>query len=238
MSGVGSSVSIAARFNGPQRSGNGGYAAGVLAAIVGEPAEVSLRSPVPLDTELEVVDGDDGSVRMLDGETLVCEGRPVEELGLDVPDPVSVGEARTAAGRYRGLLDGEFCRCFVCGRAREDSFGVFAGEVDGRGLVASAWTPPAWAEGEDGRVRPELVWAVLDCPTYFASHMEGELSAAMLARMTAEVVAPVAAGVEHVVIGWPIEIDGRKHHAGSALFSTAGELLASARALMIEPRGT
>src|SRR4051794_38885470 len=102
MSGVGSSVSIAARFNGPQRSGNGGYAAGVLAALVGEPAEVSLRSPVPLGMELEVVDREDGSVRMLAGETLVCEGRPVDELGIEVPDPVSVDEARTASGRYRG----------------------------------------------------------------------------------------------------------------------------------------
>jgi hypothetical protein len=236
MSGVASSVSIAARFNGPQRSGNGGYAAGALAAFVGEPAEISLRSPVPLDLELEVVDREDGSVRMLAGETLVCEGRRVDELSLDVPEPVSVDEARTASGRYRGLSDGEFCRCFVCGRARDDGLAVFAGEVEGRGLVAGTWTPPGWAQGEDGHVRSELVWAVLDCPTYFASHMKGELSAAMLARMTAEVAAPVAAGVEHVVIGWPIEIDGRKHHAGSALFSAGGELLASARALMIEPR--
>jgi hypothetical protein len=236
MSGVGSSVSIAARFNGPQRSGNGGYAAGALAAFIGEPAEVSLRSPVPLDTELRVVTEEDGSMRMLDGETLVCEGRAAEALDLDVPEPVSIDEAREAMSRYRGLIDGEFCRCFVCGRARDDSFGVFAGRVEGRKLVASTWKPPAWAEGDDGRVRAELIWAVLDCPTYFASHMEGELSAAMLARMTAEVVAPVAAGVEHVVIGWPIEIDGRKHHAGSALFSAGGELLASARALMIEPR--
>jgi hypothetical protein len=236
MSGVGSTVSIAARFNGPQRSGNGGYAAGALAAFVGEPAEVSLRSPVPLDTELQVVSEEDGSMRMLDGETLVCEGRAAEALDLDVPEPVSVDEAREAMSRYRGLIDGEFCRCFVCGRARADSFEVFAGRVDGRELVASTWTPPAWAEADEGRVRTELIWAVLDCPTYFASHMEGELSAAMLARMTAEVVAPVATGVEHVVIGWPIEIDGRKHHAGSALFSADGKLLASARALMIEPR--
>jgi hypothetical protein len=233
---VAGSLTVPTSFNGPQRSGNGGYAAGALAAFIGEPAEVSLRSPVPLDTELRVVGEEDGSMRMFDGETLICEGRAAEALDLDVPEPVSVDEARQAMSRYRGLTDGEFCRCFVCGRAREDSFGVFAGEVDGRGLVASTWTPPAWAQGDDGHVRPELIWAVLDCPTYFASHMEGELSAAMLARMTAEVVAPVAAGVEHVVIGWPIEIDGRKHHAGSALFSAGGELLAAARALMIEPR--
>ena len=85
-------------------------------------------------------------------------------------------------------------------------------------------------------MRRELIWAVLDCPTYFATHMEGELSAAMLARMSAEVVAPVEIGAEHVVVGWPIEADGRKHHAGSAIFSADGELLARARALMIEPR--
>ena len=230
------SLIVPATFNGPQRSGNGGYAAGALASFVGEPAEVSLRSPVPLDRELEVVGEGDGSVRMLDGETLVCEGRGVTDLDLEVPEPVSVDEARTATGRYRGLGDGEFCRCFVCGRAREDSFGVFAGEVDGRELVASTWTPPAWAQGEDGQVRPELIWAVLDCPTYFATHIERELSAAVLARITARVEAPVSIGVEHVVIAWPIEIDGRKHHAGSAVFSAGGELLAAARALMIEPR--
>jgi hypothetical protein len=230
------SLTVPAGFNGPRQSGNGGYTAGVLAAFVGEPAEVSLRSPVPLDTELRVVGEADGSVRMLDGETLVCAGRAVADLDLDIPEPVSVDEARTASGRYRGLIDGEFCRCFVCGRAREDSFGVFAGEVDSRELVAGTWTPPAWTEGEDGHVRPELIWAVLDCPTFFASHIGRELSTAMLARMTAEVVDPVAAGVEHVVIAWPIEIDGRKHHAGSALFSAGGQLLAAARALMIEPR--
>ena len=39
-----------------------------------------------------------------------------------------------------------------------------------------------------------------------------------------------------MVVGWPIEIDGRKQHAGSAVFSADGRLLAAARALMIEPR--
>jgi len=46
--------------------------------------------------------------------------------------------------------------------------------------------------------------------------------------------APVRAGEPHVVISWPIEIDGRKRHSGSALFTADGELLASARALWIE----
>ena len=47
---------------------------------------------------------------------------------------------------------------------------------------------------------------------------------------------PVVAGAEHVVVGWPIAIDGRKHHAGGAIFSADGALLAAARALLIAPR--
>ena len=44
------SVTIPARFNGPLDSGNGGYSAGALAALLDGAAEVSLRRPVPLDT--------------------------------------------------------------------------------------------------------------------------------------------------------------------------------------------
>lgn len=37
-------------------------------------------------------------------------------------------------------------------------------------------------------------------------------------------------------MAWPIGFDGRKHHAGVALLSAGGEMLASARALPVEPR--
>ena len=232
----GETLTVPAQFNGPQRSGNGGYASGVLAALLEQPVEVTLRSPVPLDAELAVAREADGSLRMLDGETLVAEARAVSELDLEVPEPVSVAEARRGTTRYRGLSDGEFSNCFVCGRARDDSLGVFPGEVEGRGLVATPWIPPSWTGDERGEVRPEIVWSALDCPAYFATHMEGELSQAMLARFTARIDAPAIADEEHVVVGWPIEIDGRKQHAGSAVFSADGRLLAAARALMIEPR--
>lgn len=229
-------VTIPARFNWPSQSGNGGYAAGVAANFVQGPAEMNLRSPVPLDTPLEVATDEDGTVRLLDGELLVVEGGPAGELDLEVPAPVSVEQAREAVARYRGILGGEFSRCFVCGREREDGFEVFAGEVEGRDLVASPWTPPEWTADDEGNVRPEFVWSVLDCPTYFAVHRGGELPVAFLARLATRIDAPVAAGVEHVVIGWPIEIDGRKHHAGSAVLSADGSPLAAARALMIEAR--
>jgi hypothetical protein len=233
-----SSIEIDHRFNGPLDSGNGGYCSGVLAGLLDGPVETSLRRAVPLDTPLAVVAEDDGSVRAFDGDALVAEARPAPGFELDVPEPVSVEEARTASSRYRGLSDGPFCRCFVCGRQREDALGVFAGAVDGRPVVASPWTPPAWAADADGNVRPEIVWAVLDCPTYFATYrdVEGELPLGVLARQTAYVDGPVRAGDEHVVIGWGIGTDGRKRHAGSAVLSAGGDVLAAAQALLIEPR--
>lgn len=229
------SVVIPGRFNGPLESGNGGYCAGVVAGLLGGEAEITLRRPVPLDVSLDVAREPGGSVRLLDGEALIAEGRPASPE-VEPPAPVSLAQARTAAEGYRGLGEGQFSRCFVCGRAREDALGVFAGAVEGRELVASPWVPPAWTAGPSGEVLPEFVWAVLDCPTYFAAHLGGELPLSVLARMTARIGTPVQAGAEQVVIAWPIEADGRKRQAGSAVFSADGDLLALARALLIEPR--
>jgi hypothetical protein len=233
------SIEIEGRFNGPLDSGNGGYCCGVLAGLLDGPVEASLRSAVPLDRPLTVVGEQDGSLRALDGDAPIAEARPAPDFEVEVPEPVGVEQACAATQRYRGLSDGPFCRCFVCGRRREDALGVFAGAVDGRPLVASPWTPPAWTADADGNVAAEIVWAVLDCPTYFATYVdvEGELPLAVLARQAAHVEAPVCAGEEHVVIGWGIGVDGRKREAGSAVLSAAGEVLAAARVLLIEPRG-
>jgi hypothetical protein len=235
---VPASISIPSRFNGPLDSGNGGYSAGAVADFIPGAAEVSLRRPVPLDRPLAVatVEGD-GSVQLLDGEELVVEGRPDPGFEIEVPAPVTIPDARRAAERYRGLPEGAFSRCFVCGKAREDAFGVFAGAVDGREVVASPWTPPEWTAGPDGNVLPEFVWAVLDCPTYFALYADREeLPMSVLARLTGRIDAPVPAGREHVVIAWPVELDGRKHHAGAAVLSADGAALAVARALLIQAR--
>lgn len=229
------SVSIPRRFNGPLDSGNGGYCSGVLASFVDGPAQVSLRSPVPLETQLDVV-ADEQSVRMVDGETLIAEAQPVAALNLEVPTAVAPEDARAAMRGYRGLDTGPFCRCFVCGRARDDALGVSAGQVEGRDVVASTWTPPASAADGDGNVRPEVIWAVLDCPTYFAAHIGDELSLSFLVRLAARLDAPVVAEREHVVVGWPIESEGRKRRAGSAVMTAEGQTVAVADALLVEPR--
>jgi hypothetical protein len=229
-------ISIPSRFNGPSASGHGGYCSAVFAGLVDGHAEVTLRSPVPLETALDVQPQNDGSAWVLDGDTLVAQASPLPELDLEVPSPVSPEDARLAKERYRGKPDDVFSRCFVCGLSREDAFGVFAGNVDGRELVASPWTPPDWTADESGHVRPEFVWAVMDCPTYFAVYSGADLPMSFLGRMAARVDRPVAAGEEHVVMAWPLDTDGRKRHAGAAVLSSDGAPLAVARALMIEPR--
>ena len=86
-------------------------------------------------------------------------------------------------------------------------------------------------------MRPEFVWAVLDCPNFFAVYLGEDLRMSFLARLTAGLTGPVPAGEEHVVVSWPIGVDGRKRHSGSAVLSADGDTLALGRALMIEPRG-
>jgi hypothetical protein len=232
-------VSIPRRFNGPLDSGNGGYCAGVFAALVDGPAAVDLRRPIPLEQPMDVVAVDAGRVEVRHGDELIAEAEPAPPPDLDVPEPVGVEQARAAVAGYRGAHQGPFSRCFVCGRGREDPLGVFAGAVAGRELVASPWTPPEWTAAENDAVRPELVWAVLDCPAVFASFLDSDAEpAAFLVRFNAELRHPVASGEEQVVIGWPLHRDGRKLRSASAVLGADGEVLAVAEALMVEPRAT
>ncbi len=228
-------ITVPAGLNGPRESGQGGYTAGLVAMLAGELAEVSLRAPVPLDRDLAVTEGEDGAVRVLDGEKLIAEAHP-RNLEIEVPAPVGVEEARAAKERYRGWSDGEFSQCFVCGRDRPDAFGVMGGAVEGRDVVASTWTPDERTDAEGiGRAAPEFVWAALDCPTYFALYPD-TLPVSFLARMAARVDDLPEVGTEYVVMAWPIAKDGRKHVAGSALLDGAGNVLAVAEALLIESK--
>ena len=54
-------MTIARRFRGPPNSGNGGYVCGMLARHIPGAAEVALRAPPPLGTELSVVEVGAGS---------------------------------------------------------------------------------------------------------------------------------------------------------------------------------
>lgn len=229
-------IVIDRRFNGPPNSGNGGYVSGVLARGLSGAAAVTLRSPPPLDRPLDLVCDQGGRRRLLDGERLVGEAQATALDDLEVPPPVSLAEAEAAVQRYRGFKDHTFGTCFVCGPRRDEGDGlrIFPGQVGDRALVAAPWTPDASLADADGLVRSEFVWAALDCPGAFAVYIEYPDIVAVLGRFEVEVLAPVRAGEPHVVTGWPIRHDGRKHVAGTALFDRDGRLLGWARAVWIE----
>jgi hypothetical protein len=156
---------IAPRFCGPPGSGNGGYVCGRIAAYLCGPAQVTLRRPAPLATPLSVERDGHGSVRVLDGDTLVAEGIGLaDDLTLGLPDPVSIAEARAAGTRCRLRVHPDqhpFPGCFVCGpdRPPADGLHILVGPVAGRELSADVWYPDEALAGPDGHVRPEFVWA-------------------------------------------------------------------------------
>jgi hypothetical protein len=214
-------VVIARRFRGPSDSGNGGYSCGLVAAGIGNPAEVTLRLPPPLERPLRF----DG-VKLWDGDALVAEAAATE-LDLEPAAGVSFAEAAKAAAPD---LDSPFPECFVCGHRRDDGLRIFAGPVPGRDVVAAPWVPTA------ERTRPEFVWAALDCPGAYATGVLGR-GTVVLGRLAADIRRIPDPGERCVVVGWPLGADGRKHLAGTALYGEDGQVLGVARATWIEPRG-
>jgi hypothetical protein len=231
-------VTIPARFNGPPASANGGYTCGVVAQLVGaEEVSVSLRSPPPIERPLTVVrEGE--RVALHDGDQLVAEGEP-GALALDVPEAVTPEEAAraSAAGRERWFTGHPFPTCVVCGPEREphDGLLLFPGPLRD-GMFALEWTPDETLGDGSGQVRPECVWAALDCPTSAPVAHFGTGPAVVLARLTARLGCPVQVGEPHAIVSWPIATDGRKLHAACALFDADGRLLCASQALWIELR--
>jgi hypothetical protein len=214
---------IPPRFNGPPGSANGGYACGILSEALGGGFEVTLRRPVPVGIDLDLVGHELGH----DGE-VIAEARRMTESVLDAPEPVSVEDAGTASKRYPGFEHHAYPTCFTCGPDRDDGLRIFPGPVDGReGVVASPWTPRE-------PLRPEIVWAALDCPGGWAID-DFQREGVLLGRMGAAIAALPPVGEPSVVIGWRIGEDDRKRFAGSALFSAEGDLLAAARSTWIVP---
>ena len=109
-------LSIDRRFCGPPGSGNGGYTAGRLAALTGDPAEITLRRPPPLETEMRV-ERAGPRLLLMHGEDLIAEAQKTV-VELAIPECPSLHEARRASTGYPGLDRHPFPGCFVCGPQR------------------------------------------------------------------------------------------------------------------------
>ncbi|MGZ4550047.1 MAG: hypothetical protein ACXVX8_04835 [Blastococcus sp.] len=224
------------RFCGPPGTVNGGFACGAVAALCGGAAEVTLRRPIPLARPLTVRHAADAVV-VLDDGTPLAEARPAAaETESTAPLPLELLEAVTRRAHY--FTDPVFPGCFVCGtdRAPGDGLRIFPGPVAGRPVWAAPWTPDSSVAGADGTVRPEVVWAALDCPAGIAVGEAAGLpddTTALLGRMTAHVTARPRPGQECRVVAWPLGRNGRKLTAATALLDPRGAVLATARTLWL-----
>jgi hypothetical protein len=226
-------VRVERRFQGPERSGNGGYVAGLvgtaLAGKIGPDMvpKVTLRMPPPLEKELELVADADGA-RLLDADSLVAQAVPVDVdyLADATIDPVLPEEARVAEAAYRGLTDHPFPTCFVCGPANSRGLQLKPGPV-GDGRTACTWKPAADLARHDGLVDEIFLWSALDCPGGWTIDLEGRPS--VLGQLTACVDARPRAGEECVALGRYLGEDGRKTFTASTLYDADGRVLARAR---------
>ncbi|MEV6968900.1 hypothetical protein AB0M47_27650 [Hamadaea sp. NPDC051192] len=203
---------VAARFNGPPTSGNGGYTAGMLATRLGisGPVTVTLRQPPPLDTPLEVTP--DGS--LLDGDRLIATATP------GTPPSAPAWGDPAEAGAYAGFEDHPFPGCYVCGPENADGLRIFPGRLpDGR--TAARWSVP-------DAVEVPTVWAALDCPGGWAIIAPGRPY--VLGRITVAIDALPEPGDDCVIVGECTGTDGRKGFVRTGLFAPDRTLLASAEA--------
>ncbi|HET7754635.1 MAG TPA: hotdog fold domain-containing protein [Anaeromyxobacteraceae bacterium] len=232
-------TAIESRFQGIPDVALGGYVGGLLAGP-NESGEVTLRRPVPLDRALSVERREDGSATLIDGAEVLAAWRPAA-VDVEVPTAVTYEEALVAEARalQRSVEHRHpFPGCMVCGseRAEGDGLRVFAGPVPDRSVVAAPWVPHPAHAGADGVVRPELTWAVLDCPTIMALVYASPADSperVVTARFAVSRHGPVRAGERHVVVGWVVGRDGKAYVTGGAVLSATGAVLAVARHVLV-----
>ena len=230
---------VPTRFNGPVRSGNGGFVAGSLAERVStaDVVEVTLRRPPPLEIPMAIT-SDAGVTTLAVGDEVVASARIVD-LELVAVDEVPPDVAASAMLGYPGLVKHPFPTCFACGpdRAEGDGLRIFPGPVaDGR--VAATWTPgPSvaadWHEYRDAsrEVGHAVTWAALDCAGGWAADIGARLM--VLGTMTARLHSLPRVGEEHVVVGAARGESGRKRMSAVSLYDAAGGLVGTAEHVWI-----
>ncbi len=233
-----SSFTVPTRFCGPPDSGNGGYTCGMVAreliAEVPGAVECTLRTPVPLNIPLQIERTPKGAV-LKAGDKVVIEAAPAT-IEVTPPVPISFAAAQAAMASSAALDPRHpFPTCFVCGpkRGAHDGLRIFPAPV-ANGQYAAAWIPDHEFGMKDDQhlLRPEFLWAAMDCPTGFASGFPtaGKL---VTGRLAVHQLHPICTGVECVLMAWPLSVEGRKYFSAACLYQEE-KLCAVARATWIK----
>ncbi len=199
------SVSIPEWAQGRSGMGQGGYSAFHFGRIIGEPAAMNFRAPIPLETTMEV-----GAV-----DTVIMDAAPrADGLDHDAPLCFSCGTHEESMKVHAGLLDdgsGRFATDWTPPAWIADE----AGRVDD----AAIWTALDCSQGFYVSRHPADVLPAVT--VRYAVEVIGEVWAG-------EHYAVVAFEGR-----WSRGWDGRKKGAGACLFDESGELVASSESLWV-----
>lgn len=218
---------------------NGGIVAGALADRLtwSGAVEVRLVRPVPLDTTLQVVI--DGTVGQLSHDDVVLASiAPAGAAGAATVARLAIVAPRIDlddARRPEPVVDVHTHPapgCFVCGPAHPDGLDLQPGMTRVPGAVATVWEPDV-EFALAGHVAAPYVWAALDCPAWYGAAAGRP---ALLGTIVGRQLQPLPWGERVVVTGWLLHHEGRKTHAGSALHTATGELIAVAASTWIHPK--
>lgn len=226
--------SIDERFRGPPRSGNGGYVCGRVASRLEGPVAVRLQAPPPLDTELRL-ESSAREARLFADDKVIAQAK-VTSLGIQPPEPPTWEQTQAATQQFSGFKRHPFPGCFVCGieRKPQDGLRIFPGPVSGASIIAAPWIPDSTLADEHGNVKPEFLWAALDCPGAFAVMPSQQDTAIVLGELCAFIAGEAQSGGRYIALSWPLGVEGRKRFAGSAIYTGDGRLVALARAVWID----
>lgn len=230
-----STVTIPSKYKGPPAIANGGYVCSLFADYIDGVTDVMIKTPTPLDRELQIRTNGDGSFYLTDGDQVIIQAKP-GVLDLAVPDAPGYEEAVRARETsialkptpYRHVTGhGIHPICFCCGADVSDGEGlkIHPGRVAGTNVVAAPWTPQAEYGDAQGYVRPEFIWTALDCPGAYALWELTDVKPGFLGRLIGRIERPLRSGEPCVVAAWPAGSDGRKLYAGTALFNAEGQII-------------
>lgn len=233
-------LTIAARFRGPPHSANGGYVSGCLAAHVGSSACVTLHSPPPLDTPLQIEQSADSTLQLLHERTVVASARTATATS-DFSAVVDFAAARAASERTFPPEKHKIPGCFVCGPDRAPGDGLrihpgplAAGDESWSGTLAAPWIPAKDLADADGKVLAAFVWAALDCPTAYACSDADGMPPILLGRQTVSLVRRPRAEERCVIVAETRGRERRKHYADAALYDASGACIAICNAIWID----
>jgi hypothetical protein len=217
--------------------GQGGFACHKFVEAIGEPVTVALRSPIPLETHLDVVHLDD-CWHLVDPSN---PGTVILEATRWDPDyapteAVTIEQAATAREAFPLTADTHPApHCMSCGLG-EHSLHVHAGPL-GDGRWATPFRLPDWSL-IDGGVDMSLLWMAMDCSCgWYISHSGAEHRQAVTVQFAVDVHQPIAPETDYALVAWHGDYsptwDGRKRGAAAALFDASGTCVASSRSFWV-----